>query len=353
MLTCGPTRVRRQHGGGGPSAVAYAIRWSPASGRGIGLGMAEKDENPDDSWASVTSAGMRSAGSLRAVMQELIEVVGPLLERIKRKPQHRLNKLLADAEQAITFLTTFNGTTVAEGAMSLVSLTELMHHSVLLEDARKELSGWSDLMAQCSGPDFYEHFILTLAVQHTMRKNWGLQAQLIPELEDMKTPDLMVYQDGQAIAVEVKSKEKLMDPEQLLPYEEAQRIIKTAMSSIGSSEKGQLVRGRPSVLAIGGFFITEAQIEMLKKAALEWFKRNPGRRKSLMGIMVLSLTAYSKGPRVGPEGFVPTASLYVEFAFNPSYNLATRFTFERRSDGGIITPAEFRRWKPDFTITKE
>jgi len=290
-------------------------------------------------------AVVRSTDELLA---ELNDVTGELMAQIERRqPKHRLLRLRNDVvRNRDAFENHARGADVTL-EFSVSSVVELGMHLALLTEARAHLSGWDNLMRQCWVSDFYDHFILTLGLRMVFRDKWGVQAELVPELQECQTPDLMIYQGGSAIcAVEVKSKLALADPGGALTYANARKIIKHAIDRTGGSEEGQLRRGFPGVLAIAGFFIEPALVVLLHKAALEWFRRHQGRRKSLAGIMLVNLVVHSGVDPLRREG-----ALDIQFARNRSYDLDTELVL--LMSGTTLNMADrYSRWGPDTKIIR-
>ena len=282
------------------------------------------------------------------LLAQLEEVTGGLIAKIEgREPKHRLLRLRNEVIHLRDAFENHARDSTAGIEASFISLTELAAHIALLDDAKTHLSDWDVLLGACSKPETYDHFILTLSLRNVLRNSWGLQAELVPEIQGTRTPDLMIYQGGSALcAVELKSKLALADPGGALTYKQAQNIIKHAIASIGGSEDGQLRAGFPGLLAIGGFFIPPTLSVLLKAAALDWFKRHPGRKKSLAGVMFVNLLVTQGEP---PNDRAQTFATDVQFARNRSYNLDTNFLIV--PSGTTLQMSEhYNRWGPDVKL---
>jgi len=285
--------------------------------------------------------------SLETALNDIASLVGAaVLDRIERRePSHRLSRLCADIRKCRDAVQLPPAESLA---LSITSITELALHMDLLRGAKSALPHWNQIAAGCVDPDFYDHLILTLATKRVFTKNWGWDVEMVPEA-GTPTPDLMILKRGSPIAaVEVKSKALLKDPTSLL-YDEAKRIIKGAIDGTGNATTGQLARSLPSVLVIAGFFVDPLLTKLMQKAAAEYFKRNMGRRRSLVGIMFTSVLVYSndKDDRVGSM----TPSLDVRLAFNPSYR--GDFSLVEGTRGKEVDVGAFRRWDPDVIMERK
>jgi hypothetical protein len=294
---------------------------------------------------------VKARKNLRESLQDLLvqsdDLFRPVMERIDRQGDgHRLSRMRKEIREQVEEL-------AIEGfpsTMKLFILTtiELELHLSLLEEARVELGGWERTRSSCVDADFYDHFVLTLATQRVMR-SWGWTVQTVPEQADLKTPDLMMFRDSTGVmAIEVKSKELLKDPGADWPLQNAERVVKTAVSGVGSSGDGQLRRGFPGLLVIAGYFLGDRKLALLDHAGKGWFRKHRGRRRSMVGILFVDLRAEQETEpnlRVFPR-------LYAKLVKNPSYDLHEDLLAFVNPMPCLDDP-QFNRWGPDTTWVRE
>jgi hypothetical protein len=282
--------------------------------------------------------------------------LGDVFDAIKRRGNHRLAKMLLDVEATLEALVR----PPARGnVLYLSSYSELVHHLDLLGVAKEELSTWPEVAKSCFDAEFYDHLVLTLATQRRIRMTWGAEVQAIPEAGNIRTPDLMAYRNGQPIfAIEVKSKRALIDATQDLIFAQAQKLMKAAIHDVGSSADGQLAGHIPSMLVVGGFYVTDRDFEVMRKAAADWFRRNPGRRKSMIGVMLLSSFVYPEKPvaetKVCPMDEMPKyqPATHIQMVFNPSHKSEFQFVSPPGAPPRRY-PVGFDRWAPTAIMLPE
>ena len=279
----------------------------------------------------------------------------PLFDQIlRRHPEHRLTRLCTDEEETVLSL---SREPRPDGSrLFLESAAELDLHFSLLRSAKLELSNWAEVAKSCFDPGYYDHLILTLATLDRMRKTSNFEAQLIPEVEGLQTPDLMAYSNGAAaFAVEVKSKRALFDATGDLNFTQAEKLIKTAISDTGSTTSGQLGSHLPSLLVIAGFGISGRDFEMMQKAALAWLKRHGHKRKGLIGIQLLSL--YVRPEQTLQAGTVISslpelrAKTYIETVRNSWHESSLRLLLPSNSLGPRQYATDYRRWHPTAIVS--
>jgi hypothetical protein len=292
--------------------------------------------------------------SLQNLIKDVRTVVGAdAYERMLHNPHHRLTKLHTGLQGMVNQLRDPSSIRIE---VRVVSHLEMNCHLRLLRNAKGQLAGWAGLMAGCVDAEFFDHFLFALLFQETCRKFWGLEAEIIPETEE-RTSDIMVYSGGMAlIAVEMKSKMKLKDPVGEFDFRDAQRMVKAAMNDIGSSNSGQLRGGLPGLLVIGGFFLDRQRMVILAQAARDWFRRNQGRKKSLIGVLFMnSLVAATpewSSTQPAQRSLPPRldTALDMEFVRNPSQVTDIELTGWQslRFD---VSP-EYDRWAADMIFQK-
>lgn len=301
--------------------------------------------NANIAWMTSGAVDRLQQQELGAELTRLLDgvenVLGPpLLARIERQPAHRLARLCAHVRMDRDAC---NSAAEVE-SLHATSCCELEYHLGRLREAAGLPHG-AQLIASCINPTSYDHLILTLAVRQTCSENWGWDTHVVPESEK-PTPDLtMTLSSGTAIALEVKSKLLLKDPTSLL-YDEARKIIKSAIDSTGSSQSGQLARTTSSILVVAGFFVDRKLTQLVKKAAMDHFKKNYGRRRTLVGIMLANLLIYSRA--AGDPIASLTAALDVDFALNPSYTGTVQIGLLPSLQN--VSIGKFQRWDPDVRI---
>lgn len=289
--------------------------------------------------------GREICRNLQSMLDEVAVILPGLRESVRKKASHRLERICVDLEDTIRSIASYEETSVR---YHIVSQLELSLHLDLLKRAKAELGNWRSVIAACIDPDYYDHFILTLATQQTFRRA-GFNVQVIPEMPGIKTPDLMFYGDGRGVAAcEVKTKSLLKDaPSAQLTRKQCQSIIKGAIDGLGTSESGQLRRGFPGFIVIAGFFIGGPRRNRLASEIEDWFRRKRGQRRSLVAITILDISVDIN------KQWQEKPSIVTKLVQNPNYNLQSQYqlNLQPASETWGTNPT-FRRWGANMVVEK-
>lgn len=205
----------------------------------------------------------------------------------------------------------------------LVRWSECQRFFELLDRARTE-AWWSKVEHELREPGSFVHLYLLL-LWYFEEKAAGRAVEVVPAPATYRTADLVLLtSECDRVPVEIKTPEKLRNPELVLDKTSAQKIVKKAYKKAASGANRQ-IGTCPSLLCIGGLYLNQANQELLVAAAEQLLLREKPR--SIAGIVIMTLQLTVDRPVLsldGNIGVVPgntccRPGLCSRVAVNPHY----------------------------------
>ena len=236
--------------------------------------------------------------------------------------------------------------------VSVVRMNELVRRAsagafmIGLLERWKDHPLWNDL--QFESPDQFDHTIVSLGALSLMR-DLGNAVILNPS-GGKRACDLGGFVGPKdVVGFEVKAPEILQQyPREALGPEQCIRVIRKSLAKAGTGVSGQLAAGRDSVLIVGGFDISEEELDELKLAGEKEFHHYAAERKHIAGVIFSSVrlprTPYGSTRFLGLPNH--EAGIILEIALNPNntnhrlnINPMTSEQLESRRRPIVVRPA--------------
>jgi hypothetical protein len=266
-----------------------------------------------------------SPALLQSYINDLRSLLGPTYDKLyssacrtrnSRTPpknSHGLMSIVRSLEESIASFETpspvIDARAVTEVDALLLILKRWRHHPY-----------WRRMVGALDAE--YQHTIITMAAASFL-VDAGNGVRLL-ETSSARTPDLqLVTAPQQRAALEIKAPQALHSRTVELTPAEANRIITSAVKKAKTGKKGQLARKQPGLLVIGGFALSDAELDLLSKAATEYLQNatTRGRHSHIIAVSVMSvgtlLEATLEGPQ--PPEISISGTLSVRVAQNPGY----------------------------------
>jgi hypothetical protein len=158
-----------------------------------------------------------------------------------------------------------------------------------LYDAWSHSAAWRDFQRALSSPSDYLHAFATLSVANMLRIHHPA-VELVAISAAGRTPDLMLTIPNQhGLAVEVKAPQAMWQRESALEVREAMWMVRNCLGSAGTGVRGQLAAGRPGILVIAGFLLSDETFDGLQHGAEVALQTQDPRRPDLLGIALFNL----------------------------------------------------------------
>jgi len=265
-----------------------------------------------------------SVALLRLWVQQLRELLGAKYDKLylsdaraknSPTPPTRRHGLMIVVESLEGAIASFEA---AAPAVDVRRVTEVRALITIL-DRWKQHPLWPRLVAALDGE--YEHTIITLAAA-TFLEDAG-NGVVFHESSSGRAPDLLlVVGPQQRAAVEIKAPRPLRDRRSDLTNEDAAGIIRGAAKKAGTGKKGQLAQTRSAFLVIGGFLLSQRDLDLLEQAARAYLDTTTraGRHSHMIAIAIVSLgSAIELASTRQASQTQISGTLAVRVAPNPGY----------------------------------
>ncbi len=272
--------------------------------------------------------GRVDAAYLRGLIETAKEILGAELARLANSSRlSRTSKTPSSSQH---------------GLVRAISLAETAEQSFAGPKPFIDAPAWAELraLATLAGrwrghPEFesirralvheYEHTLILLTAA-TYLEDHGTGVWLQPAAPGQRTPDLRIgARRNEEGYVEIKAPRALQWPKHPIARDEAEKIVKKAMKKAGTGKSGQLKHGLPSILVIGGFHLTDADLNVLRRAADVYLAgaARLNNHRGLLGILFVTVGAGMKR-RFSVVGDVTTSisrRFEVRVSLHPGYKL--------------------------------
>ncbi len=180
--------------------------------------------------------------------------------------RHRLMQNIRDAEDSIR----------SGVELSVPAVVELDILAQLLSkwSSRPE---WPDVIKQLKDPNDYAHMFCQLTTASYLESFGNIEFCKQPQTG--RSPDLKLVTGNDILLVENKAPRELRRPDLLLNDLSAKNLL----FKIKKRAKGQLQNERSGMLAIGGYYISNENIEKLLDAARAYFSERGADHPHLLG----------------------------------------------------------------------
>jgi hypothetical protein len=273
--------------------------------------------------------------SLRSLLDQAKVLVGSALfhdletsdrlsQGAKETPAKERHRLMEISEAVQIAAASF---TIGRPMMDPVAIVELQ---LLIEVLRRWQydPAWPGIVASLQG-DFH-HALMTLAAAGFLMdagNGVGLHVEQVP---GRRGADLRIAAGSrQRLSIEVKTPKGLRNPQSPLTEETATRFLRKALKKAGTGAGGQLSSQYPSVLALGGFHLRDADLNLLERLAPAVIAERAEKREHLAAITIISVGALLSTPPATPQTEL-TATISTRFARNPGYTGSVRFEVGER-----------------------
>lgn len=245
---------------------------------------------------------------------------------------HRLIELIAIArEDAASY----------DGPAPGVHLLDIVE----LDAALEQLERWQNdpsmpsLLKSLRGADDYAHALVTLTAASFLT-DAGNAVELARPAGHRRTPDLRIHIGSRRrVNAEVKVPQALLRPASAIDMARATDLIRTAVSSAGTGERGQLSPEHPGLLIVGGLGIRSTDVDCLEAAGRFVLNERPDERVHIQGVSIVivgslleGITADRSGPKVGGQ-ISAGATVAIRNALNPNYSGETTIDTETQAAG--------------------
>lgn len=210
-----------------------------------------------------------------------------------------------------------------QGKADFLAMTEAAFF-ISMRDHWNNTEVWNEISGEISHPESYVH---NLIICGWLLIHQDKRAEINPKdpTSGNRSADLRVYNDyGRFIDIEVKAPALLLAPSRRLTDDEAYSIVSKARKKAGSGKKKQIGESS-SALIIGGLFIGDKNIDTLKRAAADSFRRNPSTRIAFIEIVTYIIEAknvsFINGQLEIHQGkSILSSQIHREPVLNPKYN---------------------------------
>ncbi len=218
-------------------------------------------------------------------LQRLIDNhAAAVTRRVAPRHRHRLIEIILRLRAVADF-----SDSLLLGA-AVVNAAEL-NAALDLYDHWKDSPAWRDFQRALLSPREYLHAVATLSVADQLRVHHP-SVELVVATATARTADLMmVVPEESGMAVEVKAPAALWQRERALDIREAVWIVRNRLARAGTGVTGQLAAGRPALLVVAGFLLSEETFEVLMHGADIALRNQQPRRPHLLGIALFNQRA--------------------------------------------------------------
>jgi hypothetical protein len=244
------------------------------------------------------------------------------------------------AESARLSRTSKTPSAVPHGLMRAISLVNEAEQSFATSQPFLNVDAWAELQALVAlvdrwhgHPEFevirrglvyeYEHTLILLATA-TWLEDYGNGVRLHPADSRARSADLRIGTGPRQEAyAEIKAPRALNWPSNPLTRHTAEEIVSRSLKKAGTGKGGQLKAGMPGLLVVGGFHLSDIDMDLLERASNAHLARATrlNIHKSLMGIVLISVGARVK-QRFSATGEAQTLmnrSFIVRVSRHPAY----------------------------------
>lgn len=214
---------------------------------------------------------------------------------------------------------------------------------VELHAALEQLERWKNdpsmpaLLKSLRGADDYAHALVTLTAASFLT-DAGNAVELARPAGHRRTPDLRLHIGSQRrVNVEVKVPQALVRPASAIDLARATDLIRAAVSSAGTGERGQLSPQHPGLLIVGGLGLRSTDVDCLEAAGRFVLTERPDERAHITGISLVTVGSLLDGVaadrsdvRVGPQ-ISAGATVAIRIALNPNYTGETTLNTDTQS----------------------
>lgn len=201
---------------------------------------------------------------------------------VRPRHRHRLIELLLRLRAAADLS---NELLIGAAAANAAELNAALD----LYDEWNQSPAWPDFQRALCSPRDYLHAFGTLSVANMLRLHHPA-VELLATSGAGRTPDLMLRIPNQhGLAFEVKAPQAIWQRDSALDVREAMWIVRNCLSSAGTGAGGQLAAGRPGILVIGGFLLSQDTFNVLQHGAEVVLQTQDPRRPDLLGIALFNL----------------------------------------------------------------
>lgn len=156
-------------------------------------------------------------------------------------------------------------------------------------DQWRNSPAWPDYQRALCSPRDYLHAFGTLSVANMLRIHHPA-VELVGISGAGRTPDLMLTIPSQhGLAVEVKAPQTIWQRDTALEVGEAMWLVRNCLASAGTGARGQLPVGRPGILVIAGFLLSQETFDVLQHGTEVALQTQNPRRPDLLGIALFNL----------------------------------------------------------------
>ncbi len=201
---------------------------------------------------------------------------------IRPRHRHRLIELLLRLRAAADLS---NELLIGAAAANAAELNAALD----LYDEWRDSPAWRDFQRALRSPQDYLHAFGTLSVANMLRVHHPA-VELVAITGAGRTPDLMLTIANQrGLAVEVKAPQALWQRDTALEVREAMWMVRNCLGSAGTGAGGQLAAGRPGILVITGFLLSQETFDVLQHGTEVALQTQKPRRPDLLGIALFNL----------------------------------------------------------------
>jgi hypothetical protein len=167
---------------------------------------------------------------------------------------------------------------------------------------------WPVLIRSMREPTSYGHTIITLVVASALTDQGnGVALEAAKGVQSKRTADLRLAIGAMdRFDVEVKSPILLQDPIPALGARQAKKLVHKLLKRAAAGSRRQLGSEHPGLLAIGGFNMSPAHLDMLERASAGAFASARAQHSQLAGILLVTCGLALENFTQVPSGlFVP------------------------------------------------
>ncbi len=149
---------------------------------------------------------------------------------------------------------------------------------------------WDEIGNEIRQIEAYVHCILLLGWISGILDS-GVRVEIVPKNKETgkRSEDARIYNNyGRYLSVELKTPATLLNPSNILNEEQAYKIVTKARKKKGSGSSKQ-IGASPSVLQIGGLFLRNENLKVIKLAMEENFRRNPSEHIAIMQVLTFMI----------------------------------------------------------------
>ena len=276
-----------------------------------------------------------NAEAVRGLVERIRALIGPALfrdletsdllaRRAKKTPakhRHRLMEIVEAAEKAERSFRAGRPTIDPVAVVELQSLIEVLSRW-------RYDPAWRGIVASLRG-DFH-HALMTLAVASFFMDAGNGVGLHVEEDPGRRAADIRIAVGSrERISIEVKTPLALRNPQSPITDENAARLLRKALKKASTGEGGQLDAEYPGILAVGGFHLRKADLDVLERLAQIVIAERAEHRNHLAAIAVISVGALVSTPPATPQ--VEFAGIFTtRYVRNSTYTGSVRIEIGER-----------------------